>query len=299
MVWLVVLLAGIRVAGAAGTGESAPVMAFADDLYRRGDYYRAITEYERFIFLNPQADAVARARVQVGMCYYRGGKWEAARDEFLHAKEQYGSRPEGREAWLMLAKTHYRMEKYTTAEALLEEYIRSFPDDEHSGDAHVMKGICLARFGNTQWARDSFSRIPTNSVRRADVESLDNLTDRLETVARKSPALAGSLSAVIPGAGQLYVERPRDATVSFLINGVTIAGMLAAFHNHEEVVGCLFGVLESSWYFGNIYNASMGARKYNTRRREALFDQLEVNCGLLKDSPTGNLLPGLGVRVRF
>ncbi|MEI8352171.1 MAG: tetratricopeptide repeat protein [bacterium] len=283
----------------AAQSDSMSIMAFADALFNRGDFYRAITEYERFIFLSPEAPQTARARFQVGMCYYRGEKFEAARDQFLRLKEEQVSRDEGRDAWVMLVNTCYRLQKYTMAESLVEEFIRSFPGDNRIGDALVMKGICLARFGNTQWARESFRSIPTNSVRRGDVDTLVGLTGRLDNVPRKSPGLASGLSAVVPGAGQLYVERPRDAMVSFLINGVTIAGMLAAFHNHEEVVGCLFGLIESSWYFGNIYNASMGAHKFNDRQRNALFDQLEVNCGLLGDSHSGNMLPAVGLKVRF
>lgn len=293
----VVLLAGF--ADAEPQPESLSVMGFADELFRQGDYYRAITEYERFIFLNPKASQVARAQMQIGMSYYRGGKWEAARDWFNGVKEGYETQVEGREGWLMLAKTHYQMKQYGAAERLLDEYVRRFPSDERVGDAWIMKGICLARFGNAQWARDSFYGVPTNSLRRADVETLVGFANRLEDVSLKSASVAAGLSAVLPGAGQLYVGRPRDAAVSFLVNGVTIAGMLAAFHNDEEVLGGLFALLETSWYFGNIYNASSGAHKHNARQRNALFEQFEVNCGLLSDQQNGTLLPGVGVKVRF
>ena len=297
--WLWLLMLGTGLARAAVPLDSMPVMEFADDLFSRGDYYRAITEYERFVFLTPESPQAGRARLQVGMCYYRGEKWEAARDQFLKLKEQYSANPEGRDAWLMLAKTYYRLQKYTMAEELIEEFIRKFPNDEHVGDALVMKGICLARFGNNEWARESFRSVPANSIRSSDVDMLLGQVGRLDDVPQKSPGLAAGLSAVLPGAGQLYVERPRDAGISFLINGVTIAGMLAAFNNHEEVVGCLFGLVETSWYFGNIYNASMGAHKYNSRQRNSVFDQMEVNCGLLKDAQSGDMLPSVGLKVKF
>ena len=285
--------------GIAAPLDALPVMAFADDLFSKGDYYRAITEYERFIFLSPEAPQVGRARLQVGMCYYQGGKWEAARDQFLRLKEKGGSGEDVRDAWLMLANTYYRLRKYSMSEGVIDEFIKAFPSDVRIGDALVMKGICMAQYGNTQWSRDSFRSVPTNSVRSADVDTLLRLTDRLDGVPRKSPGLAGGLSAVLPGAGQLYVDRPRDATVSFLINGITIAGMMAAFHNDEEVMGCMFAVFESSWYFGNIYNASMGAHKYNARQRNSLMDQLEVNCGLLKESQNGSMIPSVGLKLKF
>ncbi len=297
--WVWILVMGAGLAEAAVISDSIAVMSFADDLYSRGDYYRAITEYERFVFLSPEASQAGRARLQVGMCYYKGEKWEAACEQFLKLKEQHSDTPEGRDAWLMLSKTFYRLQKYTVAEALIKEFIQKFPDDDRIGDALVMKGICLARFGNNEWARESFRRVPTNSVRSVDMDTLLALSERLDGVPQKSPGLAAGLSAVLPGAGQLYVERPRDATVSFLLNGITLAGMLAAFNNHEEVVGCLFAVVEMSWYFGNIYNASTGAHKFNSRQRNSVFDQLEVNCGLLKDAQSGDMLPGVGLKIKF
>jgi tetratricopeptide (TPR) repeat protein len=298
-IWMLLVLIGGGLAVSAAESGNLSIKAFADDLFSRGDYYRAITEYERFIFLSPEAPQADLARLQVGMCYYKGGKLEAARDQFLQVKETRGQSPEGKSAWMMLVSTYYRLEKFSMACSLIDEYIRTFPADERLGDALVLKGICLSRFDNTQWARESYKSIPTNSVRNADVDTLIRLTERLDNVPRKSPAWSAGLSAILPGAGQLYVDRPRDATISFLINGITIAGMLAAFHNHEEVVGCLFGVVESSWYFGNIYNASSGARKFNARQRTALYDQLEVHCGLLNDIQSGSILPEVGIKVKF
>jgi len=121
--WMCLFVFGVRLAGAAAQQESAPVMAFADDLYRRGDYYRAITEYERFIFLSPEVKQAARARFQVGMCYVRGGKWEAARDQFVSLKERDRTSPEGRDAQLMLAHVYYRLQKYTMAGEVVDEFI--------------------------------------------------------------------------------------------------------------------------------------------------------------------------------
>jgi hypothetical protein len=40
----------------------------------------------------------------------------------------------------------------------------------------------------------------------------------IDDIQQKSPAVAGTLAAILPGAGHLYTERPRVALVAFLLN---------------------------------------------------------------------------------
>ena len=48
----------LALASICGAQEPDSIRAFGDHLFQQGDYYRAITEYERFVFLAPErADA--------------------------------------------------------------------------------------------------------------------------------------------------------------------------------------------------------------------------------------------------
>src|SRR5687767_7733329 len=49
--------------------EADQVLAFADALFNEGDYYRAITEYKRFLFLVPADARAGRVQLQVGRSY--------------------------------------------------------------------------------------------------------------------------------------------------------------------------------------------------------------------------------------
>ena len=52
---------GVGLAMASGCFAQGPeaVRGFGDHLFRQGDYYRAITEYERFVFLAPEHPGAA------------------------------------------------------------------------------------------------------------------------------------------------------------------------------------------------------------------------------------------------
>ena len=111
----------------------------------------------------------------------------------------------------------------------------------------------------------------------------------------KSPPLAMSLSALVPGSGQLYVGRVRQAALAFALNGIFILGTLEAFQNENYVVGGILLFLEVGWYGGNIYNAGNNAHKYNQRMkhryRQQMKSQLQWQLGWVKGQP-GLLLSG-------
>lgn len=288
--FLMVALASV----ACGADDASSVLAFGDHLFERGDYYRAITEYERFLFLTPTNPAGAHARFQIGMCYYRGEKWTAARD-YLNDLKEHTTDPR---VWRLLGETYYRLGQYAKAESTLGEFMKRFPEAPDVDEVRLLHGLCLLRFGNADWAREAWLSTPTSSPQRASAEVLARDAHEYGRVPLKSPGVAGTLSALLPGAGQLYVDRPRDALVSFLLNGATVAGALAAFNNDEEVAGALLCLLELSWYSGNINNAVTGAHTTNTRRRERLLQRYELQCGWVA-SPGASPGPAVGVRLRF
>ncbi len=74
---------------------------------------------------------------------------------------------------------------------------------------------------------------------------------------------------MLPGAGQLYAGRPRDAGLAFALNAAFILGALESFESGNEVVGSILVFFERGWYTGNIFNAANGAHKYNRDLLEA------------------------------
>ena len=90
-------------AAAGGAQEPESIRAFGDHLFRQGDYYRAITEYERFAFLSPEHPDVAEVRLRIGEAYYFGEKWDAAARMFRALETPETDRDVQRTAALYLA----------------------------------------------------------------------------------------------------------------------------------------------------------------------------------------------------
>lgn len=275
-------------------------LKFGDRLAEAGDYYRAITEYSRFIFLCPSNALVPHVQYKIAMAYFNGRKWDAAVTHFTDLRETYAGQPVGKSASLMLADTYYQMAQYSKAEGVLGEFESRYAGNDWMDQVRLREGVCLLRLGNPSWARDSFAGVSTNSEFRRVAEALDANVDTYGKLAEKSPLCAAGLSAVIPGAGQLYIDRPHDALISFLVNGVMIVGAVQAYRNDERVAGAFLAGIESVWYFGNIYNAASGAHKFNQRERDVFFSDLQIRYGIFtepgqKDRP----VPSIGIGVKF
>ena len=54
------------------------VLEFADYLFSQQEYFRAIGEYERFLFLYPDNLQAPDAALRIVQCYFRGKRWQQA-----------------------------------------------------------------------------------------------------------------------------------------------------------------------------------------------------------------------------
>jgi len=262
--------------------EASPekVISFADHLYSQGDYYRAITEYERFLFHYPAHPLAENARYQIGMSYFRGDKFSQAIQRFLELSENHPREEVGKKSLIMLAEAYSRKKDYSLAIGALNRFLERYPDNPQADSARIKKGWLYLDQRDWAQASEQFRALPTESAFHEQAVSLAEEAKKYPEIPRKSPALAAGLSAIVPGAGQLYVKRPSDAGVSFLLNGAFIWGTIEAFKNHNDVTGGILLFFESGWYLGNIYNAMGSAYKYNSRAEQEFTDKLKRQYGI-------------------
>ncbi len=96
---------------------------------------------------------------------------------------------------------------------------------------------------------------------------------------QKSPALAGLMSAVIPGAGKWYAGRKDEAVASFVTVGI-FAGLTAECwikKGPKDWRTIVFGTLGSLFYIGNIYGSYVSVGIYNDNLRHAQDNTIVFN----------------------
>lgn len=104
----------------------------------------------------------------------------------------------------------------------------------------------------------------------------------------KSPALAGVLSAVLPGSGQLYSGSLSAAAVTFVLNGLFIGATVELARDKQYVTAAAAGTAASFFYIGGIINAADLARRRNQIAQQPYADALEE---LLVPEVSGTLGP--------
>lgn len=259
----------------AGEMSAEKMLSFADDLFERGDYYRAITEYERVIFFHPDHALANTARLQIAHAYLKGDRIDQAIERLKELSTDLANEETGRKASFMLGEAYYQKREYSRAADYFENFIETYPGDARVDAARIRIGWSYLRQGKWRQAGEEFGKLPPDSPLHAQAEGLVEGARNYPGIPVKSPGLAGGLSAVLPGAGQLYVNRPGDALVSFLLNGAFIWATVEAFQNDNDVTGGILLFFESGWYLGNIYNAMNGAQKYNRRNEQKYLDGLQ------------------------
>jgi len=265
--------------------ESADELwGFAGHLYEQRDFYRAVGEYERFRFLFPDDPRAVEAELQIGRCYRLGGELDKAFSAFLAISQREAGRPEGRTALLEMITLLEAQRRYREASYWGERFVALYPDDPEREAVVVRLAWLYMDSGDYRQAVATLEKIPPGSQRYATARSLVRVLEERPYQAPKSPEVAGTLAAVLPGAGHLYVGRPAEAATSFLLNGLFILGAVAAFTHDSPVLGGILVFFELGWHQGGIRSAAAAAREVNAdeerRYRQELRRDYRLSFGV-------------------
>ncbi|MCX5906547.1 MAG: outer membrane protein assembly factor BamD [Deltaproteobacteria bacterium] len=255
-------------------------MNLGDYFFKDADYYRAVTEYKRFLFLFPQSSRTEEVLWKITQSYFHGRKWDEAN---LAADEVLKGFPESaRKAEVFLLKGFIFREKkeYSRSRTFFQKAVETTGSRLLRDEAHKQIALTYLQEDNWPEAAKAFREIDPLSPLYPRSDFFARGLEHAGEVPQKSPAIAGSLAAVLPGAGHVYVNRYRDALVAFLLNGAFIWGMVESFEHKNYVVGGILTFFELGWYSGNVYSAISSAHKYNQQQKKEYLEHLEKESQL-------------------
>jgi outer membrane protein assembly factor BamD (BamD/ComL family) len=270
-------------AQARAQGSPDELWEFAGSLYRGGDFYRAVGEYQRFRFLFPTDPRAAEAELQIGRCYRLGGEREKAFSSFLALFERGPTEAVRKQALLEMVTTREIQRDYREALYWGTNFLDLYPEAPEFDEVVLRLAWLSIDSGDYRHAAETLKRIPPRSCRYADARSLIQTLEESPYQPRKSPELAGAFSAILPGAGHLYVGRLAQGASSFLLNGLFILGAVAAFTHESPVLGGILTFFELGWYQGGIRSAVASAQEANEdeekRYRQELRGDYRLSLG--------------------
>ena len=229
---------------------------FGDWLLTRGDAYRAIGAYERYLFLTPDAADGDLVRYRIALAYFTGNQLAAAHRAAVAVAT--GRRLVLHAARLLDGRALYGLKRYADAVDLLQ--------GDPSPYARWVTGWSHLEAWDFAAARKTFASLDTPRG-RAMHKALGTHLD----LPYRSPVLAGVLS-IVPGLGHAYLGMWGVAASAFLWNGAFAWGLVETFRGQQWGLFSLLAVLESVWYFGTIYGAVVGAERFD---RDAILNELD------------------------
>ena len=274
-------------------------MELADQFFSEGDYEGAVREYKRFLFFFPQSAKAEEALLKTARSYFRGQKWEEALAACDNLIKKNPAPPLKSEAFLIQGDVLAVKKQYPEARISFEKAREVSPGTRVADEAQFQIARTYLREEKWKEAADGFRKIDKNSKLYPKSDSFAQGLDRIQQVPQKSPAAAGVLSAILPGAGQAYSEEYGRAAISFLLNGLFIWGMVESFRRDQYVVGGILTVFELGWYSANILNAVNSADKYNRKKTQDYIDELERGSRLSLGLSLQGKTPALAFRYVF
>ena len=103
------------------------IMAFANNLYHQGQLFRAVMEYERFIYFHPAHPDVPKAEINIAHAMKLTGELRVALNQFSLLTERYPESDIGAEALFQKAELLSLMGEYHHAHAHYREFLSHYP----------------------------------------------------------------------------------------------------------------------------------------------------------------------------
>ena len=255
------------------------LLALGDHFSKLENYDSAITEYKRFLFFHPDEARAARVYQKIGLAYRAQGLWQEAistmRNAVLHALNQ----EEKTKYQLELVVTLIASKNYDLARfELIRVAMHTTSGPLYQRALFLQAVVYVYQF---QWeeAREVLRHYTAD-------EMLDKLFDEAVNLLQKSPKVAKVLSAILPGAGQVYAGNWRDGLNALALNGVfgfvTVDSVLNR-HYVDAVTWTYF--IFQRYYLGNLYHAGKAVDDFNDDTSRRAADDILKRLQEIVDTP--------------
>jgi hypothetical protein len=242
---------------------------YAAHLMRSSQYGLAAEEYQRLHFFQPDNDTF---RVQLLRAYRLGGQGirgiDTWRDWQPDGLLSVSTSPRVNSAYLSLLLTNDRL-----TDALQLSALPNALDPAAARKARLYAHLLRQQWADAQTELSAWpasAPLPTQGP-------ISLLIERGQHIRHKSPALAASLSAIVPGLGKAYTRDWKDGAIGLLFVGLNAWQSYRRFDREgiDSAWGWIHGSIGLGFYIGNIYGAHKSARLFNQRQRQYLRHDTE------------------------
>jgi tetratricopeptide (TPR) repeat protein len=249
-------------------------LRLARGFIEQGEYYRAVTELKRLAILFPHSPQIERAAYGEALANYLGEEFESASVIALNLARNTTVPGRSYSASYLQSLAYWKMEQHKMALGALSSIADGAKTPDRAEKLACTEAVYLMDAEYVDAAKAVLERhIKGNSDASSASAGLAALK-RFDDMPQKSPTLAGTLSAILPGAGYAYVGRWGDAATSLILNGLFAAATWDLLRDDKYAAGYLVGTVGLSFYMGNIYGSANAAHRFNLQVRRGYRDDV-------------------------
>lgn len=228
------------------------IKSFADYLFCDKDYLRAIEEYEKYLNI-VQDDSI---QFKIALSYSKINDEENAFKKLSLIKNS--------SSFYVLARIEsLKSLFFISIDSLFfstaNEIINSSSPFSNNSSRLSNTSMLLTKIDLPE--REKFL-IPFEEDEKS---ILNNFYDLKKNPPYKSPALAGVLSALIPGSGKIYTRNYSDGITAFLLTGVLAYLSYTNFEHKHYTRAWIFTALGAGFYTGNVYGSIAATQIFNAK----------------------------------
>ncbi len=255
----------------------------ANQLFASGNYYDAITEYKRYVYLNKDTGILDSVFFQIALSHRYSGDIKNSNVYFEKClastiSEEYIVQIQIEKAINLLI-----IDDIENASNILNEVYQNESNSEFASQALFYLLIVDILKGNYQEARNKYSEyaifdttISADNIGHHNI--VINALDSALHIKLNNPRKAKTLSMFIPGLGQVYCNDYFNGVNAFLINGslLFLTGTLIASGSYLDAA--VFSYIFSIFYRGNLFRSQEVCRKARQKQvdeiNRTLFDYI-------------------------
>ena len=271
---------------------SAQPSDFADSLFQEGDYLNAAYEYKRILILHPDLGRVDFIAFRVAASYQNAGQLKKAIPAYQFLIDTYPNSLLVERSTNNIAQCHILLGERERGITALENFLSKYKGSELAPLAHFTIG--MLHIDKNEWTeasrvwREVSSTYPDSAFAKASTR-LVRIVKSADTLPRRSPTVAGVLSAFVPGSGQIYSGKTIDGLYAFM--SVAVLGSAGFYYTGKEryEVAVPVVVLGAFFYGNSIYRSIQAAQAFNLQHKGHFRNRIQQeirDSGLFGTGPT-------------
>jgi hypothetical protein len=253
------------------TGQIQNELPFIRHLVNKGYYKEAIFLIDKNTF-NYQLNQQDSLNYYHGWAHYSLKNLEQSTRSFLEVRKES---PFYYKSHFFAGYNQLFLENYSTAREIFGNM--NIQKEPHLSLLNFeLSGMEMLR-GNWQKGKNQLEKVNReNAVLSQQVMALGKIYDDHKLHRRKSPALAGIMSGIVPGSGKIYAGKTGAGIASFI---GTVGFGFIAWENYRKLgIGhaktIIFGSIFAFNYISNIYGSVISVKIIENEYKNAVHNQI-------------------------